>query len=118
MNKIENFKKVLDKKTRKIIGTMSGMSMDGLDLCLIEISGDFPDIKVKILETESYNYSKEFKDNLSLLKSANVSIISEYNFRIAYFYADCINSFLQKHSIKKEEIDAIEVVQRRKKKTK
>ncbi len=107
MNNIERLKEVLDNNSRKIIGTMSGMSMDGLDLCLIEISGDFPDIKVKILETESFNYSSEFKENLSLLKSADVSLISEYNFRIAYFYSDCINSFLKKHSLNKKDIDAI-----------
>lgn len=107
MNPIEKLKKVLDKKSRLIIGLMSGMSLDGVDLALVNISGEFPNVKIELINFKSYAYDKGFKMALSDLKNANAKTISEFNFKIAYLYSDLINSFLKENNLKSSEIDAI-----------
>ena len=39
---------ILNKKSRLIIGLMSGMSHDGLDLALVQVSGEYPKLKIEL----------------------------------------------------------------------
>ena len=51
-------------KTYKIIGLMSGTSLDGLDLCYCHISRDSDKWSFKIVETKSISYSEDMQSEL------------------------------------------------------
>ena len=65
MNKnISALYEIAQKETRKIIGLMSGTSLDGLDIALWEISGAGGNTDVKILEFETINYTEDIKTEI------------------------------------------------------
>lgn len=66
MNKnIKNLIKVSSKRSRHIIGLMSGTSMDGLDIALCKISNHGLRTKVKLLKFETVSYDSETKSRIS-----------------------------------------------------
>lgn len=48
----------------KIIGLMSGTSVDGIDAALVEISGNYVDLAVKLLAKQTYAYSKTLREQI------------------------------------------------------
>ena len=56
---------IAQKQTRKILGLMSGTSLDGLDIALCEISGSGVNTKVKLAQFETISYSEEIKKVLT-----------------------------------------------------
>ena len=47
---LERLLAAIEKETRTIIGLMSGMSMDGVDLALVRVAGSFPELEVELSE--------------------------------------------------------------------
>ena len=86
---------------------MSGMSHDGLDLALVKISGTHPQLKIELKDFASFDYDDETYEKISRLKSSSLKEISEMNFNLAYFYAECVNKFLESRKIDRSTIDAI-----------
>ena len=86
---------------------MSGTSLDGLDLCLAEISFDNQELKSKVLHFESISYTKEFKKYLGSLAYTNTAEICRANFKIAREWSDIIQNYLIKNSIDRDIIDLI-----------
>lgn len=99
-----------NKYTKKIIGLMSGTSLDGIDICLIEVSGNSFNTKIKLLAYEEFPFPdgyKEFTLKNSLEGNGTVDNICKLNFVIARIYAEKINEFLKKYKYDKNEIDLI-----------
>ena len=65
MNKnIEALYQIAQKETKRIIGLMSGTSLDGLDIALCEISGSGVNTNVKLTQFETISYSEEIKTEI------------------------------------------------------
>src|SRR5689334_19699626 len=65
MNKnLKRLQKIALKKSRLIIGLMSGTSFDGLDVALCKISGQGLNTSLELLRFETVPYSKEVKDRI------------------------------------------------------
>ena len=52
------------KRDRTIIGLMSGMSMDGVDLACVHIRGDYPDLTVELLGTHARPFAPALRERL------------------------------------------------------
>ena len=48
----------------RVIGLMSGTSVDGIDVALVEISGKETDLKVDLLSGETFAYPQELRDKI------------------------------------------------------
>ena len=66
---IQKLHKIAGKKSRLIIGLMSGTSLDGLDIALCKISGSGIETQVELLEFETHQYSKEIQEKIRTIFS-------------------------------------------------
>ncbi len=108
MNKIQRLEKVLTKNSRRVIGLMSGMSMDGVDLALAHISGTYPRLEVRLEDSYFLPYPLQLKEALKKLRNGGTTgETSELNFRVAAEFARCVNLFLEERKMPPDSIDAI-----------
>ncbi len=85
---------------------MSGTSMDGIDLALIESDGE------KIVKQHGFigsEYSQDFKSRLRSIIYGNQSAtkIKEVENELTFLHIDLVHQFLNQHQIKPSEIDVI-----------
>jgi anhydro-N-acetylmuramic acid kinase len=111
MNKnIESLYNIARKPVRKIIGLMSGTSLDGLDIALCEISGSGENTNVKVTHFETSDYSEDIKKEIRTVfakKNIDFRHLALLNEWIGLLHAQKINEALHKWDLKSSEIDII-----------
>jgi len=111
MNKnISALHELAQKNTRKIIGLMSGTSLDGLDIALCSISGAGENTIVKIEEFETISYNEEIKTEIRKVfaqKTIDFQHLALLNEWIGILHANLVNDCLQKWNIPAHEVDLI-----------
>lgn len=111
MNKsITRLHRIAAKKSRLIIGLMSGTSMDGLDVALCKISGEGLNTKAKLVAFETLPYSDEVKaDIMEVFAKKNVDFekLSLIHVSIGLLHAKMILQCLKKWKYAARQIDAI-----------
>ena len=97
-------------KLLKVIGLMSGTSLDGLDIALVEIYETRGSFKIKNTHFNTYSFDNEIKERI--LKNINpetakLDEISDLNFSLGNLFADYVLQFLETNNLSKDEIDLI-----------
>jgi anhydro-N-acetylmuramic acid kinase len=109
-HQIQKLNNISKKESRKILGLMSGTSLDGLDMALCEISGHGKETQMKLLAFETYGYSELFKNEVTEVFSKQMVSLEKLcllNSWIAREHARIINAQLKKWNIEHTEIDLI-----------
>ncbi len=94
-------------KSRKIIGVLSGTSVDSIDCVLVNVSGFGAKTKIEVKEFYSKRYPSELKKLIlknSHIKSSNVEEICLLNFIIGKAFAGAVLEFLKKKKINSSSI--------------
>lgn len=107
---ISRLTKVAGKKSRLIIGLMSGTSLDGLDVALCRISGSGFSTKVDVLNFQSVPYTSEVQSRILEVfakKQINFQSLCELNAYIALLHGDITLHCLKMWKINPEKIDVI-----------
>jgi anhydro-N-acetylmuramic acid kinase len=111
MNKnILSLYQIAQKPSRKIIGLMSGTSMDGLDVALCEISGAGETTEVKLLHFDTVNYSEEVKIEIrkvfakQTIDFQHLALLNEW---IGVLHANMILECLKCWNVPTYEVDLI-----------
>ena len=107
MTPMPRFLCTLNKSERRIIGLMSGMSMDGVDLAFAKCSGMFPNYNVELLGSSYRPYPPDTRARIKDSRKVDAAEVAKLNVLIASEFASCVNDFLYKHKITPSEIDAI-----------
>lgn len=111
MNKnIEALYQIAQKETKRIIGLMSGTSLDGLDIALCEISGSGVNTNVKLAQFETISYSEEIKTEIRKIfaqKNIDFQHLALLNEWIGLLHASMVNETLEKWNIPTSDIDLI-----------
>ena len=74
------------------LGIMSGSSMDGLDLALVDLKYE-PTLKWELLEGRTFPINDALKDQLQRVTGADPFEFAEIEFSFSKFIVDCILSF-------------------------
>lgn len=94
------------KKKYRIIGLMSGTSLDGLDVALCEFL--FTDTwTYKILFAETVDYNDQWLTRLTKVEELNGREIMKLNADLGNLFGELTNNFLEKNGIESSSIDAI-----------
>lgn len=111
MNKnLQNLYQIAQKPARKIIGLMSGTSMDGLDVALCEISGAGESTAVKLLNFDTVDYSEEIKSEIrkvfakQTIDFQQLALLNEW---IGVLHANMILDCLKRWNISADEVDLV-----------
>ena len=84
----------------KIIGLMSGTSVDGIDAALVEITGTDWDLQVQLLAGKTYPYPRELRAQiLAVCASEKISIaeFAQLDDAIAYQFAQAVQTIQTTH---------------------
>src|SRR5690606_20667444 len=92
------------KDTYKVIGVMSGTSLDGIDLVYVEFNKtahwDFT-----VLKAETIGYDAIWRENLTTLTSVSLEDLKHIDTDYTHYLAGVINGFIQANHI--NDLDAI-----------
>ena len=83
------------RKRYKIVGIMSGTSMDGLDFVLVEF---FKEIKwqYKLISSSTYPYPKKISEKLKYSSSLSINDIKNLDLFYTIYLSKKIKKFLKK----------------------
>ena len=95
----------MKKKQYKVIGVMSGTSLDGVDLAHIEFSLNNDKWAFEILESETIGYSQSWIDQLKSAVDFSETQLKKLNQDYTKLLASIISIFIEKHKI--ENLDAV-----------
>ena len=92
------------------VGLMSGTSLDGIDVALVNIKGSGPSSELEVLDFISLPFSKEERleimESLSI-ETSNVRSICSLNFSLGYKFASGVKQICQKNNICTQDLDVI-----------
>ena len=98
------------KDTKKVIGLMSGTSVDGVDAALVEIRGHGLETQVELLAFHSHPFDAEVRNRIFDLfqpETSRVDEICQMNFLIGEVFADAVLAVIREAGIEVQEVDLI-----------
>jgi len=98
------------KKSRLIIGLMSGTSLDGLDVALCKITGSGLSTKVDLLKFQTVPYNQEVKSSILEVfarRQIDFQSLCELNASLATWHGDLVLKCLKRWKVDPKKIDAI-----------
>jgi anhydro-N-acetylmuramic acid kinase len=107
---IRKLQLIAEAPSRKIIGLMSGTSLDGLDIALCEFRGSGTETSFEVLNFKSVAYSQDFKNELkaiSFKEQVSLLQLSLLNARVGIYSAQLVLEALQDWNIDPAEVDLI-----------
>ncbi|RKU10988.1 anhydro-N-acetylmuramic acid kinase [Candidatus Poribacteria bacterium] len=107
---MESFHQLAAKDTKKVIGLMSGTSVDGVDAALVEIRGHGLETQIELLAFHSHSFETEVRNRIFDLfqpETSRVDEICQMNFLIGEVFADAALAVMREAQLEAGEIDLI-----------
>lgn len=98
------------KKSKLIVGLISGTSVDGIDAALVKISGNGTSTRLRLIAYDTYSYPEGVREYVlenSLAGKGSVDVVCSLNILIAQFFADAVKKVARKADVSLREIDLI-----------
>ena len=99
-----------DKPVRRVVGMMSGTSVDGVDAALVEISGTREQPEITLLAFENKPYPEEVREEIFRLfhpETAPVDRVGRMNFLLGELYGAAALSVIDRAGLRPEDVDLI-----------
>ena len=107
---MQSFHQLTQKREKKVIGLMSGTSVDGVDAALVEIRGHGLETQVELLAFHPHPFEATVRDRIFDLfqpETSRVDEICQMNFLIGEIFADAALAVIRKAELEVGEIDLI-----------
>ena len=101
---------LIEKNHKYVIGLMSGTSLDGVDVALVEIKNNWIETRINLLGFIEFPFPEGVKSIIlrnSVKETSNVEDISQLNFLIPKIYKDAIETLCTQISFDMNKIDLI-----------
>ena len=101
---------IANKPSRRIIGLMSGTSLDGLDVALCHVQGNGPETVLKVEQFATVAFTEDFRDNIREIfakRQIDFQHLCVLNPMIGIEHGKMILDCLKQWNIPAEEIDLI-----------
>jgi anhydro-N-acetylmuramic acid kinase len=98
------------KPQRRIIGLMSGTSVDGLDIACCDVEGAGLDTQLRVTAFATIPYDADFREEIASVfsrRQVDLEKLCLLNAWVALRQASMVNEFLHMHGIQKAEVDLI-----------
>lgn len=110
MSKLERLMHVATKYSRRIIGLMSGTSLDAIDVAMVRIEKHGLTAKVKLEHFREFPYPPKIRSVVRELfdpKRARIDDICRYDFILGEVFAAAVLRMLKETRVKAESVDLI-----------
>jgi anhydro-N-acetylmuramic acid kinase len=107
---IQNLFNIAAKPSRKIIGLMSGTSLDGLDVALCELSGDGLNTHINLLQFTTVDYDAGYKQRVKAVfskREVDLQAVTLLNPWIGLEHGRMINQCLEQWQLTAADVDVI-----------
>ena len=112
MNRLERLMQIAKKPARRIIGLMSGTSLDAIDAAMVRIKGHGPGATMKLEHFRSYPFPPKIRSAVRDLfdpKRARVDQICRYDFIMGELFAGAVLRIIRDAGTTPERIDLVAV---------
>jgi anhydro-N-acetylmuramic acid kinase len=110
VNRLERLMHVATKYSRRIIGIMSGTSLDAIDVAMVRIQKHGINAKVRLEHFRSYPYPPKIRAAVRELfdpDRARVDDICHYDFILGEVFAAAVHRLLEETNIKADTVDLV-----------
>ncbi|SEH85129.1 anhydro-N-acetylmuramic acid kinase [Rheinheimera pacifica] len=107
---IQNLFNIAAKPSRKVIGLMSGTSLDGLDVALCELSGDGLNTRINLLQFTTVDYDAGYKQRVKAVfskREVDLQAVTLLNPWIGLEHGRMINQCLEQWQLTAADVDVI-----------
>jgi anhydro-N-acetylmuramic acid kinase len=107
---VTNFANLQKKRTKLVVGLISGTSADGIDAVLVRISGNGTSTRLTQLSFDTYRYPAGLQAlilNNSLPGTGSVDLLCELNVLIAHNFSDAVKKIARKARVALSDIDLV-----------
>jgi len=109
-NAVSRLFRLREKRVKKVVGLMSGTSVDGISAVALEVSGSGLKTKFSILAHNVYPYLPQVQRrifNLFSPEEGRVDEISHMNFLLGELFAEVALKIAEEANLRKDEIDLV-----------
>jgi len=111
VNRLERLMQIAQKKSRVVVGLMSGTSVDAIDAVLVRITGDgHSKATIEKLRFDSFPFPDDIRTRVKTLFDPNKAHIDEIctlDFIVGEMFAVAVNRLIADAGMKNEDVDLI-----------
>ncbi|HEX9956580.1 MAG TPA: anhydro-N-acetylmuramic acid kinase, partial [Fibrella sp.] len=107
---LERLYKLAEKPERRIVGLMSGTSLDGLDVALCRVSGSGPQTQVVVEAFTTVSYDESFKESIRAVfaqKQVDFELLTLLNESIGRQHGQWVADCLRGWNVPAEAVDLV-----------
>ena len=90
---------LLGKRNKRVVGLMSGTSVDGIDAALVDVDGFGADARVSLVDFRTTPYSREQRETIHALFSGDAAALCQGNFALGAWFADAARAIAGAHAL-------------------
>ncbi|MFQ6608145.1 MAG: anhydro-N-acetylmuramic acid kinase [Fidelibacterota bacterium] len=100
-----NLTDLKDKQTLRMMGLMTGTSMDGLDICVADVTFSDNSVQCELVKTKSVSFPQALRQKIRQALTGSTDHVTRIHYELGRYYADQTHILRSEASIK--DIDAV-----------